>query len=340
MPVNPKKKGSVVSGFPGGIPINTPSTSAATEIQRKPAQSAGFGHGTSQATPILKAGAAPQGSPWANQSAAVKSTASNVTRNAYLQHSTVASRVPAHIRSGKSIVGGGNTSVANLEAQFAHTGVSNSFGPGLAPYNPSQGPTASQITTPWRPARSTRTNASFSSARLAVNNAVCKLSGYTRKDFQKGEVISLPHHAANTDPNVDPNTDNRWRSTVEGPVYSKRRMMVVLFIYGRDMLCLPLYTWNKSGISRRPAWLKNEYVGVQDANNFNYINHGDYPPVIIEGNRRPMHEHSTVVLSAGCKVSCNEDILSVGRLTQKSHTHLVALWQELNREAVAEAWRR
>ncbi|RMZ25856.1 hypothetical protein D0859_10100 [Hortaea werneckii] len=320
MPVNPKKKSSVVSGFPGGIPIiNTPSTAAATEVQRKPAQSAGFGHGTSQATPTLKAGAAPQGSPWASQSAAFKSTASNVTRNAYLQHSTVASRVPAHIRPGKSIDRGGNTSVANLEAQLAHTGVSNSFGPGLAPYNPSQGPTASHITTPWRPARSTRTNASFSSARLAVNNAVCKLSGYTRKDFQK---------------------DNRWRSTVEGPVYSKRRMMVVLFIYGRDMLCLPLYTWNKSGISRRPGWLKNEYVGVQDANNLNYINHGDYPPVIIEGNRRPMHEHSTVVLSAGCKVSCNEDILSVGRLTQKSHTHLVALWQELNRAAVAEAWRR
>ncbi|RMY92071.1 hypothetical protein D0862_09564 [Hortaea werneckii] len=333
---------SVVSGFPGGIATNnTPGTAPAIEPQHKPAQIVGFGHGTSQAiAPTSKAGAAPQGSPWANPSAAVKSTASNVTRNAYLQHSTVASRVPAHIRPGKSTMGGANTSVANLEAQLAHTGVSNSFGGGLAPYNPSQGPTASQITTPWRPARSTRTNASFSSARLAVNNAVCKLTGYTRKDFQKGEVISLPHHAANTDPNIDPNTDNRWRSTVEGPVYSKRRMMVVLFIYGRDMLCLPLYTWNKSGISRRPAWLKNEYVGVQDANNLNYINHGDYPPVIIEGNRRPMHEHSTVVLSAGCKVSCNEDILSVGRLTQKSHTHLVALWQELNRAAVAEAWRR
>lgn len=340
--MNPKKKSSVVSGFQGGIATdNTTGTAPAIELQHKPAQIAGFGHGTPQAIPpTLKAGAAPQGSPWANPSAAIKSTASNVTRNAYLQHSTVASRVPAHVRPGKSIMGGTNGSIANLEAQLAHTGVSNSFGSGLAPYNPSQGPTASQITTPWRPARSTRTNASFSSARLAVNNAVCKLSGYTRKDFQKGEVISLPHHSANTDPNVDPNTDNRWRSTVEGPVYSKRRMMVVLFIYGRDMLCLPLYTWNKSGISRRPAWLKNEYVGVQDVNNHNYVNHGDYPPVIIEGNRRPMHEHSTVVLSAGCKVSCNEDILSVGRLTQKSHTHLVALWQELNREAVAEAWRR
>ncbi|KAI6886057.1 hypothetical protein KC360_g2010 [Hortaea werneckii] len=100
MPVNPEQKSSVVSGFQGGIATdNTTGTAPAIELQHKPAQIAGFGHGTPQAIPpTLKAGAAPQGSPWANPSAAIKSTASNVTRNAYLQHSTVASRVPAHFR--------------------------------------------------------------------------------------------------------------------------------------------------------------------------------------------------------------------------------------------------
>ncbi|RMY68348.1 hypothetical protein D0864_11363 [Hortaea werneckii] len=279
---------------------------------------------------------------WTGSSTAVKNicTASNATRNAYTQHSTVASRVPAQVRSGKSNFGAAGPSVSNLNTRMAQTNVSNPYNSCAAPYNPSQGPTASQITTPWRTAKTNRSKAGFPSATRGINTAVCKLSGYTKKDFLKGEVISLPFHCANTNPHVDPNTDDRWRSTVEGPVYSKRRMMVILFIYEQDMLCLPLYTWNKGGISRRPACLKKEYVGLKDAKNNEYVNYGDYNPVVIEGNRRPMHEHSTVVLSAGCKVGCNEDILSVGRLTERSHDYLVELWQKLNLKAEAEAWNR
>ncbi|RMY69722.1 hypothetical protein D0864_11047 [Hortaea werneckii] len=171
-------------------------------------------------------------------SAAVKNicTASNATRNAYTQHSTVASRVPAQVRSGKSNFGAAGPSVSNLNIRMAQTNVSNPYNSCAAPYNPSQGPTASQITTPWRTAKTNRSKASFPSARRGINTAVCKLSGYTKKDFHKGEVISLPFHCANTNPHVDPNTDDRWRSTVEGPVYSKRRMMAILFIYEQDHL--------------------------------------------------------------------------------------------------------
>jgi hypothetical protein len=63
---------------------------------------------------------------------------------------------------------------------------------------------------------------------------VCKISNYTRRDFKLGDVIAAPFHVANTNPNVLSN-DDRLTLTCEGHAYSKRRMMVVLFVHQYDL---------------------------------------------------------------------------------------------------------
>ena len=88
----------------------------------------------------------------------------------------------------------------------------------------------------------------------------------------------------------------------------------------------------------KPEWLKREYVCMKNSTDASFVNHGLYDPVVIEGNRRPMSDKTTVVITGGSRVGCNEDISSVGRLTQKSYLHLLRLWQNLSKEAQNEPW--
>jgi len=101
-------------------------------------------------------------------------------------------------------------------------------------------------------------------ARRVANN-VCVLSGYTKHNFQLGEIITIPLHQPDLNPHADPN-DQCLAHTIQGPVYSKRRMVVVLWIYEEILFCVPLYTFGKRGISSRPHWLIPEYVSVKNVN--------------------------------------------------------------------------
>ncbi|KAK3112381.1 hypothetical protein LTR53_011399 [Teratosphaeriaceae sp. CCFEE 6253] len=154
-----------------------------------------------------------------------------------------------------------------------------------------------------------------------------------------GEVTTLPYHTANTNPSVDP-TDRNLTSTFHGPVYSKRRMMVVLEIYGQDMFCLPLYAWSGKGVETKPEWLQREYVCMTNSTDTDFVNHGIYKPIVIENNRYPMDPKTTIVLTGGTRVGCNEDIgRGVGRVTRKSCLHLVNLHRKLCDEAQKQPWR-
>lgn len=203
------------------------------------------------------------------------------------------------------------------------------------PYNPSLGPTGTAMTTKSRETTAPSHTTDHSS-RHAFQNAVCKLSNYTRKDFKLGDVIAAPFHVANTNPHVDPR-DDRLTLTREGPAYSKRRMMIVLFLHQTDLFCLPLYSFSGLGIREKPDALKTEFVCVCNVGAQGFVNHGVHPVVEIAA-RRPVDDTTTVHLSGGLRVGFSEDVTRVGRLTRQSYFDLVEIWKKLVGKAEGEVW--
>lgn len=69
-----------------------------------------------------------------------------------------------------------------------------------------------------------------------------------------------------------------------------------------------------------------------------FVNQGIHRPVIIRAHY-PVLPNTTVHLAGGLRVGCNEDVNSVGRLTQDSYYELVGVWSELVNGAKDEPWR-
>ncbi|KAK5692825.1 hypothetical protein LTR17_025235 [Elasticomyces elasticus] len=204
-------------------------------------------------------------------------------------------------------------------------------------YDPSAGPSGSAASMNWR--ANSNASASSKSTRHPVDNGVCKYyPNRSGRDFRQGDVISLPFHQPNTNPHVATTDPNLTVHNTFGGIYSKRRMMVVLYIYSQDMFCLPLYSWNGKGAGGRPEDLKHEYVGVKNSTDTYYENHCDHKPVVIEGNHNPMTPATTIVLTAGLKVDCREDINKVGRLTKPTYAHMLSLWRDLSVKAQQQPW--
>jgi len=204
-------------------------------------------------------------------------------------------------------------------------------------YNPSEGPTGSTMTRPWREHVAASEASSTRSFRPPYLSEHCKTTNYTRRHFRLGEVITVPYHTSNTNPNVDPD-DDRLTLTVVGPAYSKKRMMVVLFIHIQDMYCLPLYSSSNRGLKGKPDHLKKEYVCMANDGDKGFVNQGVHPPVIIQAHH-PVFENSTVHLTGGVRVGCNELVYSAGRLTQDNYYELVGVWSELVNGAKTKPWR-
>ncbi|KAK5125484.1 hypothetical protein LTR85_000594 [Meristemomyces frigidus] len=256
---------------------------------------------------------------------------------AMLKSALVNSRAPSHFQSSiipatRPQMSKGQAPVA-LESQLANMNLN----PSAAVYNPSMGPTPSQLTTDWRQQAVGASQASNFSNRGPVKNAVCKQSGLAKQHFKKGEIISIPFHTANMNPNADP-SDPRLSFTVEGPAYAKRRMMVVLWLHRQDMFCLPLFSYSGTGLAKKQASL-DEHIAVMNVGDFNFVNHGMYTPVEASCSRGKLTNTTTIHLACGIKVGYSEDICRVGRITQKSHQQLMELWQDLSERAQSEAWR-
>ena len=92
------------------------------------------------------------------------------------------------------------------------------------------------------------------------------------------------------------------------------------------MYCVPLYTWNKKGLSQMPPHLLPEYVSMRDASNSQFRNQGMYDPVVAHHTRWAFDPNSTVHITAGIPVRCEEDISRCGRLTEESFQNLLELW--------------
>ncbi|KAK4541742.1 hypothetical protein LTR36_007451 [Oleoguttula mirabilis] len=201
-----------------------------------------------------------------------------------------------------------NQALASTQAQLAQMNISKPLNPSVSVWNPSIGPTPSKVSM-------------MSMAR----------------DFKKGQIIAIPFHTANTNPNVDPMTDDQLAMTVQGPVYSKRRMVIIMWIHERDMFCLPLYTFNEKGLKSKGQDIKHEYVSVKNAGK-PHVNQGLYPAVEVVPRWKDMHKDSTVHITGGLRVSCNDDITWAGRITKQGYTELLALWRKLSNDALKEPW--
>ncbi|RMY98262.1 hypothetical protein D0862_07681 [Hortaea werneckii] len=162
-------------------------------------------------------------------------------------------------------------------------------------------------------------------------------SNCTRQDFQKGQIIAIPFHTANTNPNVDPTTDDQLAMTIWGPVYSKRRMVIVMWIHERDMFCLPLYAFSGQGINSRGKDIIHEYVALKNAGK-THTNFGKYPAIEVVPKYKDLHKDTTVHITGGLRVGCNEDITRVGKLTKQGYFDLLALWKRLSNDAQQEPW--
>ncbi|PIB01055.1 hypothetical protein CB0940_00244 [Cercospora beticola] len=169
------------------------------------------------------------------------------------------------------------------------------------------------------------------------DNGVCVISPYHRGTFRQGDVVSVPFHISNTNPNVD-KYQKEIQITAQGPVYSKRRMFIVLFKAREAMFCLPLYSWQQVGIEKKDdgRGLIDDHVCV-----VNYKDRVEFETSgKVTGPHRPLffvhrHENSvgltestTCQLVGGQWISYNEDIGKVGRITESSYDQMLLAWNE------------
>ena len=247
------------------------------------------------------------------------------------------------IKNAKSMAGSLVPSRAGNDPSALTAGIGNmSLNGAPSVWNPSIGPTPSKVDmmsmAAWRARVVPQSRAGSNvSVRQPFFNSVCRASNYTREHFKRGDIIAIPFHTPNTNPHVDPVRDDAWQMTIWGPIYSKRRMVIVLWIHERDMFCLTLYTFEKTGLRQKGRHIMHEYVSVKHVGK-PHINQGIYPAIEVQAYKKDMDADSTVHLTGGMRVGCNEDITWAGRVTKQSYNQLVALWQKLSMDARAEPW--
>lgn len=124
-------------------------------------------------------------------------------------------------------------------------------------------PTPSNVSASWRERGKTLSRASGRSIRQAVKTAICRISNLSRNDFRQGDILNVPFHVANTNPNLSPN-DPHLTATMIGPAYSKSRMVAVYRVFQKHMDCVPFYTNDGRGLSHKSDQEKEEWVAVMN----------------------------------------------------------------------------
>ncbi|KAK3112384.1 hypothetical protein LTR53_011402 [Teratosphaeriaceae sp. CCFEE 6253] len=205
--------------------------------------------------------------------------------------------------------------------------------------NPSEGPGATEMGGGGKVRAAPTTRYSTMSTTQRIGSMFAKSPRWRRRDFCKGDIISLPFHTANSNPNVDPN-DERLTETVEGYVYSKRRMLAVLWIYGDAMFCLPMFSFGSRGIQSKPERLRHEYVALRNVKDRRFVNQGVHAPVDATHSNKPFTPETAIHITGGVKVGCNEDIAFCGRLTETGYMDLLELYKAQSEAAQGEMWRK
>ncbi|PIB01497.1 hypothetical protein CB0940_00182 [Cercospora beticola] len=163
-------------------------------------------------------------------------------------------------------------------------------------------------------------------------NEICVKSSYKKASFKVGDVISVPFHKANLIPQAQPADEVNITSV--GPVYSKRRMFVVLWLADEEMFCLPLYSWNQVGMIRKQGYVK-DYVSLGNWKYRDSFKPSGVHPAIWFVHRNEVSEltdTTTCHIAGGKHVEYQEDISYVGRITKSSYEALLDLWGTRNDE--------
>ncbi|PPJ58805.1 hypothetical protein CBER1_10448 [Cercospora berteroae] len=254
---------------------------------------------------------------------------------------------PARQRTGETELGLRKTLLnANLSridgglaGQMQGLAISKPAAAPNAAYDPSVEPT------PYRPqgtvygGSAAPTENSIGAYNCHIRTDTCVRTNLTVANFKIGEVIALPYHIANLNPNHKI-THDRSKLTCEGPVFSKRRMFVVLWINQVDMFCLPLYSFENQGIAKKKDYLKKDYIEVKNVSAESFQQLGSCEPVEMQtyDKKRTMTDSTTIHITGGIKVDPQENISMVGRFTEASHRGLLKLYNELSREAQRKPW--
>ncbi|GIZ40846.1 hypothetical protein CKM354_000416900 [Cercospora kikuchii] len=256
-------------------------------------------------------------------------------------------QVPTRQRTGKTEVGLRKT-LLNANLSRLEGGIIGSMQglaiskPAAAPnaaYDPSVGPTHYHTSGSVYGGSAAPTENSMGGYNQHIQTDTCVRTNLTVANFKIGEVIALPYHI----PNLNPHhkiTHDRLRLTCEGPVFSKRRMFVILWINQVDMFCLPLYSFENQGIAKKKDYLKKDYIEVKNVSAESFQQLGPYEPVEMQtyDKNRSMTDSTTVHITGGIKVDPQEHISMVGRFTKISHKKLLALYNQLASEAQEKPW--
>lgn len=207
-------------------------------------------------------------------------------------------------------------------------------------YDPSMGPLpAEDEESIWQGSACPTINSTMSTYNVAVFNKTCKRTKRTIDDFKLGQIIAVPHHVANLNPR---NTANHPRLTItcEGPVFSKRRLLAVLFKHQNTLFCLALWSFEGRGLDCKPDKLKFEYVSVMNKGEKKFRNPGKFQPVEVEtyDSNRPMKDSSCIQLTGGVHVDPSEHVSFVGRMDQASYARLLTLHERRNEIAKQKPW--
>lgn len=160
-------------------------------------------------------------------------------------------------------------------------------------------------------------------------------SGRKKHHFKPGDIIRVALHTTNVNANIDMEKDgDRVTRTCLGPVYSKARPMVVLWLHQNHMFVAPMFTNGGTSLGHRSDI--HEYVCVKEQGNQEFVNEGVYPELVAVSKTKPMHPKSRVHLAGGCNVRYQEKIEVIGALTDESVTALIKRWQNFAEEAITE----
>lgn len=211
-------------------------------------------------------------------------------------------------------------------------------------YDPSNGPSPSTLTVatnasrPFSVAPSYRTARSQGQRGRPVKTKLCTLTTRTRQSFGRGDILAVPVHKTNRDPTADL-SDKLLTQTMLGGVYSKRRMVVVLWKTQDSMFCLPLHSYSRTGLSKKPNGMKNEFVCVKNEADKKFHNQGLHPPV--EANcKHPLDVNTVIPLGDHVEVGYRDDIAQIGEMTGDGFVRLLALWDQVVLEAKSEPRRQ
>lgn len=216
--------------------------------------------------------------------------------------------------------------VGQLTKDFDHLQVGGGRSVAL---NPSEAPGRSTFGKDWRSPGNITTQLSTQTQTQWIRTPTCVKSPFTRRIFQRGQVITLPFHQPNLAPDIDP-ADECLTLTKFGPVYTKRRMAVVLWRHKNEMMCLPIHSWGGRGIDSKPKFLKDQYMEIVNAGPEaeEYESKGSRG-VLHAHMKHPMEKQGCVCLAAGFRVDYHEDLLVVGILDQQSIVRMVKGWDDL-----------